>query len=187
MLFVPGLPACIKRWRFLARFLSSFAAFRTCRFKSERRWRRSAISWCSKAWPAHESCTMSKCWYHAQVQIETKCFCCISELTHSVTLSRTVLSRGKGTLVSETLPTCCARRPRFPARKTQLKSSTLTRSSQATPTTSQFPESAWAGEGGLFLGRLDQGLVGNAESTHVDRPKGMLEHLFNPFVIQSFF
>ena len=30
--------------------------------KSERRWRRSAISWCSKAWPAHESCTctMSK-------------------------------------------------------------------------------------------------------------------------------
>ena len=29
-----------------------------------------------------------------------------------------------------------------------------------------------AGKGGLFLGRLDQGLVGNAESTHVDRPKG---------------
>jgi len=29
-----------------------------------------------------------------------------------------------------------------------------------------------AGLGGLFLGRLDQGLVGNAESTHVDRPKG---------------
>ena len=24
----------------------------------------------------------------------------------------------------------------------------------------------------LFLGRLDQGLVGNAESTHVNRPKG---------------
>ena len=60
LLFVPGSPTCIKRWRFLARFLSSFAASRTCRFKSERRWRRSAISWCSKAWPAHESCTMSK-------------------------------------------------------------------------------------------------------------------------------
>ena len=59
-LFVPGSPACIKRWRFLARFLSSFAASRTCRFKSERRWRRSAISWCSRAWPAHESCTTSK-------------------------------------------------------------------------------------------------------------------------------
>ena len=58
--FVPGSPACIKRWRFLARFLSSFAASRTCRFKSERRWRRAAISWCSKAWPAYESCTMSK-------------------------------------------------------------------------------------------------------------------------------
>ena len=58
--FVPGSPACIKRWRFLARFLSSFAASRTCRFKSERRWRRAAISWCSKAWPAHESCTMLK-------------------------------------------------------------------------------------------------------------------------------
>ena len=29
-----------------------------------------------------------------------------------------------------------------------------------------------AGKGGQFLGRLDQGLVGNAESTHVDRPKG---------------
>ena len=28
------------------------------------------------------------------------------------------------------------------------------------------------GEGSLFLGRLDQGLVGNAESTHVNRPKG---------------
>jgi len=28
------------------------------------------------------------------------------------------------------------------------------------------------GEGGLFLGQLDQGLVGNAESTHVNRPKG---------------
>ena len=60
LLFVPGSPTCIKRWRFLARFLSSFPASRTCRFKSERRWRRSAISWCSKAWPAHESCTMSK-------------------------------------------------------------------------------------------------------------------------------
>ena len=60
LLFVPGSPTCIKRWRFLARFLSSFAASRTCRFKSERHWRRSAISWCSKAWPAHESCTMSK-------------------------------------------------------------------------------------------------------------------------------
>ena len=60
LLFVPGSPACIKRWRFLARFLSSFAASRTCRCKSERRWRRSAISWCSKAWPAHESRAMSK-------------------------------------------------------------------------------------------------------------------------------
>ena len=60
LLSVPGSPACIKRWRFLARFLSSFAAFRTCRFKSERRWRRSAISWCSKAWPAHESRAMLK-------------------------------------------------------------------------------------------------------------------------------
>ena len=29
-----------------------------------------------------------------------------------------------------------------------------------------------AGKGGLFLGRLDQGLVGNAESTHVDRSEG---------------
>ena len=35
-----------------------------------------------------------------------------------------------------------------------------------------LPESAGASEGGLFLGRLDQGLVGNAESTHVNRPKG---------------
>ena len=29
-----------------------------------------------------------------------------------------------------------------------------------------------AGKGGLFLGRMDQGLIGDAESTHVDRPKG---------------
>ena len=35
-----------------------------------------------------------------------------------------------------------------------------------------LPESAGAGDGSLFLGRLDQGLVGNAESAHVDRPKG---------------
>ena len=34
------------------------------------------------------------------------------------------------------------------------------------------------GEGGLFLGRLDQGLIGNAESTHVIRPKGKALHLF---------
>ena len=35
-----------------------------------------------------------------------------------------------------------------------------------------LPESAGAVGCGLFLGRLDQGLVGNAESTHVNRPKG---------------
>ena len=35
-----------------------------------------------------------------------------------------------------------------------------------------LPESAGAGGCSLFLGRLDQGLVGNAESTHVNRPKG---------------
>ena len=35
-----------------------------------------------------------------------------------------------------------------------------------------LPESAGVGEGSLFLGRFDQGLVGNAESTHVNRPKG---------------
>ena len=35
-----------------------------------------------------------------------------------------------------------------------------------------LPESAGAGKCSLFLGRLDQGLVGNAESTHVNRPKG---------------
>ena len=34
-----------------------------------------------------------------------------------------------------------------------------------------LPESAEVGEGSLFLGRFDQGLVGNAEST-VNRPKG---------------
>ena len=50
-----------------------------------------------------------KCWYHAQVYIATTCFCCISELTQSA--PRTVLSRGKGMLMSETLPTCCAAAP----------------------------------------------------------------------------
>ena len=73
----------------------------------------------------HARC--QKCWYHAQ-HIETTCFCCISELTHSV--PRTVLSRGKGMQMSETLPTCSVRRSLFPARKTHLKSSTLIRSSQ---------------------------------------------------------
>ena len=37
---------------------------------------------------------------------------------------------------------------------------------------SSLPESAGAGGCGLFLGRLDQELVGNAESTHVHGPKG---------------
>jgi len=36
----------------------------------------------------------------------------------------------------------------------------------------QSPRECRGGLGGLFLGRLDQGLVGNAESTHVDRAKG---------------
>ena len=35
-----------------------------------------------------------------------------------------------------------------------------------------LPKSAGAVGCSLFLGRLDQGLVGNAESTHVNRPKG---------------
>ena len=35
-----------------------------------------------------------------------------------------------------------------------------------------LPESAGEGGWSLFLGRLDQGLVGNAESTHVNRPRG---------------
>ena len=35
-----------------------------------------------------------------------------------------------------------------------------------------LPESGKAGRCSLFLGRLDQRLVGNAESTHVNRPKG---------------
>ena len=43
---------------------------------------------------------------------------------------------------------------------------------QNTPTTMRLPESAGTGRCSLFLGRLDQGLVGNAESTHVNRPKG---------------
>ena len=36
----------------------------------------------------------------------------------------------------------------------------------------QSPEECRGEWGSLFLGRLDQGLVGNAESTHVNRPKG---------------
>ena len=35
-----------------------------------------------------------------------------------------------------------------------------------------LPESAGTGRCSLFLGRLDQGLSGNAESTHVNHPKG---------------
>ena len=37
---------------------------------------------------------------------------------------------------------------------------------------SSLPESEGRVKGGLFLGRIDQGLIGNAESTHVNRPKG---------------
>ena len=35
-----------------------------------------------------------------------------------------------------------------------------------------LPESAGGYRCSLFLGQLDQGLVGNAESTHVNRPRG---------------
>ena len=45
---------------------------------------------------------------------------------------------------------------------------------QNTPTTMQSPRECRDGYSrcSLFLGRSDQGLVGNAESTHVNRPKG---------------
>ena len=53
----------------------------------------------------------------------------------------------------------------FPSKATNPK----TKTKQHQPHCS-LPESAGAGEGSLFLGRFDQGLVGNAESTHVSRP-----------------
>ena len=54
-----------------------------------------------------------------------------------------------------------------------LKATTLTTNrKRKTPTTMQFPESARTGRCSLFLGRLDQGLVGNTESAHVNCPKG---------------
>ena len=109
LLFVSDSPACIKRLQHLALAASSLSdvggdlpslgAVRPGRLMR------------------HAQC--HSCWYHVQVHIETTCFCCISELTHSTTLSRTVLSRGKGMLVSETLPTCSVQRLRFPAHKTQ--------------------------------------------------------------------
>ena len=40
------------------------------------------------------------------------------------------------------------------------------------PTTCSLSESAKVDEGGLFLGRSNQGLVGNAESTHVQPSEG---------------
>ena len=40
-----------------------------------------------------------------------------------------------------------------------------------TPSTLQSPGVQEAGKGGLFLGQLDQ-VIGKAESTHVNRPKG---------------
>ena len=43
---------------------------------------------------------------------------------------------------------------------------------EKTPTTLQSPRECRDMGCSLFLGRLDQRLVGNAESTHVDRPKG---------------
>ena len=43
---------------------------------------------------------------------------------------------------------------------------------QKTPTTTQSPGECRGDRCGLFLGQLDQGLVGYAESTHVNRPRG---------------
>ena len=56
--FVGWWPAALVAARQTARLWWSIyvsAASRTCRFKSERRWRRSVISWCSEAWPAHHA------------------------------------------------------------------------------------------------------------------------------------
>ena len=55
------------------------------------------------------------------------------------------------------------------AAKTMLKANT--KNTQKHQPRCSLPESAgrWVS---LFLGRLDQGLVGHAESTHVNRPKG---------------
>ena len=55
----------------------------------------------------------------------------------------------------------------FTAKVTNLKQTTKKHQPHCS-----LPESAGAGECSLFLGRLDQGLVGNAESTHVNRLKG---------------
>ena len=60
-----------------------------------------------------------------------------------------------------------------------LKSNKVKSENETTPSTLQSL-SAGADEGGLFLGRPDQRLVGNAESTHVDRPNGEA-----PFVPRS--
>ena len=46
------------------------------------------------------------------------------------------------------------------------------KNNETTPTTMQSPGECRGGSGSLFLGLLDQGLVGHAESTHVNRPKG---------------
>ena len=55
----------------------------------------------------------------------------------------------------------------FSAKATNLKRKTKKHQPRCS-----LPESAGAVGCSLFLGRLDQGLVGNAESTHVNRPKG---------------
>ena len=52
-----------------------------------------------------------------------------------------------------------------------LKATNTKQNTQKTPTTLQSPGECRGGVG-VALGRLDQGLVGNAESTHVNRPKG---------------
>ena len=58
---------------------------------------------------------------------------------------------------------------RFFPRKQQIRNNTTKQNHQ--PQCS-LPESAGKGGWSQFLGRLDQGLVGNAESTHVNRPRG---------------
>ena len=98
-----------------------------CRFKPERRWRRSAISWCSKAWPAHESCTMSKMVVSCASPHRNNML--LLHIRADTVCTPNSFEPRQRKLMSETFPTCCMRRHRFPARKTQLKSSTLTRSS----------------------------------------------------------
>ena len=141
-----------------------------CKFELECVWVASpppgAKGW---AWPAEAPKWAEKRdqgWHHVRTE-------CMNSLHHTLFSwmlhgSTKVVVRAVALLSAKTKWEVANTLERFFPRKQQIRNNTTKQNHQ--PQCS-LPESAGKGGWSLFLGRLDQGLVGNAESTHVNRPR----------------